>query len=854
MKSVKTLVTFLIIASACSFILAQDPTPTPSEMPRVVGEVTVTAKNANDDPVYVEIRKLSDDKNAFNGKYAAVNNLVLRRDRAVFTLHSGEIYFLKEAKGKRTGAVFIGDGELSIDPPVKSEKEMLKFFTDSTELKEDFSQLVMFFTDETFNEVEKSPNVKISTNGSQSSKARDAYRSKESALKDNRIIRYNITTRILMDEYALPRRGFFWSFIDGKKHSNLLFKLDPLGVEEVAPEQVSLTNYDINNYGIWLAFHSDEEYQKGTGNSNQDRRLFDIKNHNLDITLRGLRMIATDEVTLELRTKGQRVLPFDLYRHMRVKRILDENGEEISFIQEDKDEDSDLAVILPKTYETDKPFKLIFEYDGVESLKSEGTGNFILVSRTNWYPNNRSSAFLDRATFDLKFRYPKQYTLIGVGELVDSSSAEGDLKYEHWSSKGVEMATAGFNYGDFVKTELNDKTTGYELSVYNNKELPDSLRSYIVQIENINAQRANRGAESIATNVGSITTSSMAKTVIDEALNSVRLYDHYFGKLPHKRIAMTQQPIPTGGQAWATLVFMPYMAFISDVHRNELYGIQGAKNSFWREVGPHEVAHQWWGHAVGWTSYRDQWMSEGFAEFSASLYVQYVYKDTDRFIQYWENQRKLIVEADSSTKGIKPYTIGPVTQGFRLATGKAPGVYRRLIYPKGAYILHMLRMLMIDPKAQGVEKDAKFRAMMSDFIKSHYNQDVSTEDFKRIVEKHITPQMDLYQNGSMDWFFNQWVYGTDVPEYQLEYRLDSAKGETMLNAKITQSGVSDNFVMPIPIYVDFGKGWVELGKATLVGNKVYEIKDVPLYTKPKKVAILAYNDVLATKVKNSKVN
>ena len=101
-------------------------------------------------------------------------------------------------------------------------------------------------------------------------------------------------------------------------------------------------------------------------------------------------------------------------------------------------------------------------------------------------------------------------------------------------------------------------------------------------------------------------------------------------------------------------------------------------------------------------------------------------------------------------------------------------------------------------------------------------------------------------------FFDQWVYGTEVPEYEFQYRLGKSKGQTILNAKVIQSGVSDRFVMPIPIYVDYGKGWVELGKATLVGNKTYELKNIPLPVKPKKVAILALKDILATKIKNRK--
>ncbi|MGI8494496.1 MAG: hypothetical protein ACR2L1_04175, partial [Pyrinomonadaceae bacterium] len=120
---------------------SQTPTPTPTP-PNVVGEVTVTATKANVDPVYVKFRKMSEAPNAFSGEYAAVNNLVLQRDAATFTLRSGEIYFLTPTDGKTTGAVFFGDGEMTLTPPVDSEKKMLKFFTESPDLKEQIYQRI----------------------------------------------------------------------------------------------------------------------------------------------------------------------------------------------------------------------------------------------------------------------------------------------------------------------------------------------------------------------------------------------------------------------------------------------------------------------------------------------------------------------------------------------------------------------------------------------------------------------------------------------------------------------------------------------------------------------------------------
>jgi hypothetical protein len=101
----------------------------------------------------------------------------------------------------------------------------------------------------------------------------------------------------------------------------------------------------------------------------------------------------------------------------------------------------------------------------------------------------------------------------------------------------------------------------------------------------------------------------------------------------------------------------------------------------------------------------------------------------------------------------------------------------------------------------------------------------------------------------MNWFFDQWVYGTEVPAYKFEYTVSK---DGMLNGKLTQSGVSDNFVMLVPIYVDMGKGWAKLGSATMVGNRTFDIKDLKLGAVPKRMAICAMNDVLATSIENSK--
>jgi Carboxypeptidase regulatory-like domain/Peptidase family M1 domain len=799
--------------------------------------VSAEAMKANSDKVYQQLRQQGRSVQDFSGPYATVNNLVLKREGAAFNLRGGELYFLAPVEGRYSAAVFIGDGEFMLIPPTEIEKNCLKIFTNEPSITEQFTSLTLRFTDKTFEEVKDSPAVKMGVSGPQASRADDRFRENQTLLRKR--LRDNSELRVLADLYAPERPGFFTAFINGKRFNKLVYLFNPLGIPEVSPEEVLLLSYGEEDGGLWTAFHRLDEYEKGTASSSEDHRLIDITRHEIDGTIKGAHLSATDRVTFRALLPA-RVVLLSLYRTLRVSRVQDGQGKDLNFIQEGKDEDADFGIIMPQLLETGKTYTLTVQYDGGDALRDSGGGNFILVPRSTWYPNNGGTQFGDRAIFDITFRYPKGMTFVGTGAPTGPDIRDGDLNVAKWSSGAIELAVAGFNYGRFKKKEVADKETGYNIEFYANEEIPDELKQIQLAIE-----QAERAGINTMTTLGSISTTKMAESAIGDAQNATRVYNAYFGKLPYSRIAMTQQPAGFFGQAWPTLVFMPYTAFIDTTQRTQLMGMRGGTDNFWRYVAPHEIAHQWWGHIIGWNSYHDQWMSEGFAEFSASLYVWYIRKDLSKFIDFWDDQRRRIVEATPRTRGRKPYTIGPVTQGYRLSNAKTGAVYQFLVYPKGAYILHMIRMMMYE--SQG--GDAKFQAMMKDFVQSHFNQDVSTEDFKRIVEKHITRTMDLERNGKMDWFFNEYVYGTELPSYRFDYQINS---DGSLSGKVTQSGVSNNFAMLVPLYVDFGKGWIKLGSATIIGNNSVDITNLKLPTAPKKAAICAFNDVLAANIQNGK--
>jgi len=338
-------------------------------------------------------------------------------------------------------------------------------------------------------------------------------------------------------------------------------------------------------------------------------------------------------------------------------------------------------------------------------------------------------------------------------------------------------------------------------------------------------------------------TTLLNKKALAEGQLAVEIYTDYFGPSLFKHLQITQQTSCQYGQSWPELVWIPMCYFFDTTVRHEL-GMDIGDRGYWKVVTPHEVAHQWWGHSVGFASYRDQWMSEGFADMSASIYLYNIEKSRQKFITFWNDERDLLLERNA--EGFRAIDAGPVTMGYRMSNSRTGfSLTRRLIYPKGAYILHMLRMMMWSRQ----NGDERFKETMHDFVSTYSGRSASTEDFKAMVEKHMSREMDVQGNQKMDWFFNEYVYGTQLPTYKLDYSFDTgADGDVVFNFKVTQSKVNDEFSMLVPIYLELADGNTTfVGRAKLTGNSSMEQK-VPLKglkTKPRRAVLSYYDDVLA---------
>jgi hypothetical protein len=164
----------------------------------------------------------------------------------------------------------------------------------------------------------------------------------------------------------------------------------------------------------------------------------------------------------------------------------------------------------------------------------------------------------------------------------------------------------------------------------------------------------------------------------------------------------------------------------------------------------HELAHQWWGNLVGWWSYRDQWLSEGMANYSALLHDSWVEGSSDRLATMSAGWRESLSQTTAQGRTLE--SLGPIVLGNRLNSSQAADAYRTIVYRKGAVVLAMLA------RAVGEER---FIEMLHALVAAAANEVVTTEGFLEAMER--MSGLDL------EGFARQYVYGTGIPEVYYLY-------------------------------------------------------------------------------------
>lgn len=724
--------------------------------------------------LYDQIKNASLDEQ----KVAGVEGIVIKRDVALFRLNKGTISLIQPIQGKVFGAIFVGEGVFEFSPPTEVQKYQLKKFTGEENLSAKFEELYLWFSDTTSMELEH----KLSfSKGEVPAQFISIMKDRPRRIleKTGSNLWSRVLTEMLTDSsfrVSHPDRsgGFFYADIKTGTLDHLFFAFDPQALEEVILAKTPTGTLPAK-FDLVCSFHQADDYLKGSPGTNntpiphEEKDEIKVTHYKIEAEISMTEELSANvEVDFESLIDGVGVIDFALHPDLKIEKITNEQGDSLYFTRE-KDQYG-VSVVLSRPTKSGETRTLTFKYSG-KVIDQNWYGDFYIQSTTSWYP---VYGYLKRATYDLTFKCPKSYKFVSIGNKV-KEWIEGDNLCTQWV-EDIPVAFVSFNYGGFDTYELKHEGIPPVCVYY----LEDSHKKYTQEYNQFSAKYSRyTGGDFV------VLGSNTKKNIAADVANSLNFFQTIFGKCPFPTMAVTEIPA-SHGQGFPGLLHLSWGTFFAEGEMEE-------SKLMHESFRAHEVSHQWWGHIVGWETYHDQWLSEGFAEYSGVWYAQMSMKDNEALFEELERWKKDIMGKGSKwSEGSKA---GPIWLGWHLNSSISYD-YSTLVYEKGAYVVHMLRNMMMDFDNKS---DDRFQKMMADFVETYRGKSATTEDFKAIVEKHI--------GENMDWFFDQWVYGVEIPTYRFSYTTEKTpEGKYEITCEVTQENVSKNFKMWVPILLDFGGG------------------------------------------------
>jgi len=406
--------------------------------------------------------------------------------------------------------------------------------------------------------------------------------------------------------------------------------------------------------------------------------------------------------------------------------VRDSEGKDLPFMHKA----GRVVIDLGREYKPGEELKLAFSYDGLmitsfvqpspqTSLSDEaaagavvGIVNYSLNDNDAWFPMNDGHA--DFYTFDWKISTPKPMVAATSGTLL-SMSQEGKNNI-HVVRETHPVSFPAMVFGKFIIKENNPDYEKGEIKIrmYNHPGFEKDAQSFI-----------------------------------DESQGIIAYYSQMFGDYAYRELDICQWPLNSdGAQAPAGLVRMTGETYIS---KTDLMNIYGYPEPSWRDtVLPHEIGHEWWGHVAGFGSYRDQWVSETFAEYASALYLEERQK---RRSGDPEDMSGYEASKDDWTFGRRAHLqhrTAPLWLGYRMSSSKRD-YWQSSAYARGPLILDMLR------KKYGREAIVKFMYTYLNHTKKNRNFQTVSEDIEAVLEA-VIPDVDFEP------FMNDYIYGNKVIE------------------------------------------------------------------------------------------
>ena len=479
---------------------------------------------------------------------------------------------------------------------------------------------------------------------------------------------------------------------------------------------------DIGDWDIWLSGPWDP-----TGKIREASPGFEAEHYRIDATIgrdeTTLRGKATlDVVSLEA---GRRVIPLELFRDLVAETVRLETGEPLFFFRSG----GDLIVVLDEPTTAGQRLQIEIVYRG-KAMRWVDRKMFDLEDTANWYPHCGTT---DRATYDVTLRWPRGLQLLASGRPVES----GRNGRTRWQRRVLDVPSIAFSFvmGRF---EIERAQAGHvELEVGFNRSGPHRLSE------------------------------GVRREMIEAIRSSLSYFEETFGPYPLDSLTVVTLP-RRYSQSFLGFITLADSILPPNVPPG------GAEMNWYRSTTvAHEVAHQWWGNMIGWSSYRDQWLSEAMANYSAMQF----WSDTQEggaafFSELSAGWRQSLNQTTPVGRTVE--SLGPIVLGVRLNSTLADNGYRAIVYRKGAVVLAMLARIV---------GQRPFVEMMRSLSEAASHRVVSTATFVKSLER--MSGLDL------SGFARRYIYGTGIPEVYYDYRISgdpesgwTIEGEANLMAEV----------------------------------------------------------------------
>ena len=726
-----------------------------------------------------------------------VHNLVLSGTDVTVDMASG-IAFAAEIPDGPTGIVLLGRGRIRFSPPDEAERTQLRIFAGADELATDFDAAFVRIRPSEFETKFKAESLVA-----RSVVATDLRRGQE--VFDEfigRTLQLDLTD-LSRDRWSLvPSAGDLIVEVRTRRFGTLTYARSGNEAEDV-------TVFDRRRRrNISLYASAAKLATRGRYYSEDDLVDYDVLAYDIDVNISPDRYFINGTATLRVRVRAAAMttMTLKLAEALSVRGVYAPGVGRLLHLRVVNQ--NNLIVNLPNAVFRDNEFTVSVVYSGrlepsemdreaidLSELLQQDTRpaperdavtiplepRYIYSNNSYWYPQSTVS---DYALSTLRLTVPNEFDVVASGSRTGPPKpAQATPAGQRPSRTFVFQNDRPVRYLSCVISRFNQVTTNN----MNVRAATGSFGDLRVTVPSINDAFRSHTASPAADAPIPPTPSPEATTdertlmltvkanprqvgrargLAEQSNTILQFYSGVVGEAPYPgfTLAVTENEVPGGHSPAYFAVLHQVLPNTPIAWRSDPVNFDGYPQFYLA----HELAHQWWGQAVGWKNYHEQWISEGFAQYFAALYAE---KQLGRgvFESVIRQMRRSAIEMSPQ---------GPIYLGYRLGHIRGERhVFRALVYNKSAMVLHMLRRMIGD--------DPFFWGMRRFYSEWRFKK-AGTDDFRAAME--ATSGRDLAP------FFDAWIHGAGIPRVGFSYRTPDANS---IVVKFEHRGD----VVPVPITV-----------------------------------------------------